>query len=175
MYLTVYRGTTTGWFGYIACEGSKAVFQSGRGSFSPNPPVEIEGENFRLESGYDPDTTLVPGVTSRRILNPRGRPAADLRFDGDGLYTLRCREGEFLLEDRNGKLLVFSSRNRCVLTMKRLQGAKTPESVRAQFAQLDVEPFFEVTAEPELSLPLVAALASFPLLRFDYDIRRLSF
>lgn len=173
MYLRVYRGSVTGWFGYLACEAEQEVFQCGSSFSSPSPPVEITGSNFLLESNYDRDTTLIPGLTSRRIINRRKNPVADLRFEGDGLYTLICREGEYLIEDRNGKYLAFSRQNRCVFTMKRLSGGEVPAAVREANRMLDLEPYFEIMAEPEVSLPLVAVLASVPLLRFDYDRNRM--
>ena len=41
MYLRVYRGSVTGWFGYLACEAEQEVFQCGSSFRSPSPPVEI--------------------------------------------------------------------------------------------------------------------------------------
>ena len=174
MYLKVYRGSTTGWYGYIGCDADREVFRTGRSFFSPTPPVDIQVGNVHMESTYDADTTLIPGITCRRILNDRGQTCSLLRFDGNGMYSLRCWQGEYLIEDRNGRYLVFSRQNRCVLTMKRMDGS-VPGWLRAENSHLDLDAYFEVMAEPELSPPLVAILASFPLLRFDHDCSRTQF
>lgn len=173
MLLTVYRCTLTGFFGYTVLDGDREAFQFACHLMSSCPPVQIEGREFRLTSEFDRETTMVPGQTCREIRDHRGKTAGTLRYEDQGLYTLLSPEGDYLIEDRGGKFLVFSSRNRNVLTVKRLTGeTSVPASVREIYPYYDVEPYYEMTADPGLSPRVMAMLAAFPLLRFDHDYPR---
>lgn len=173
MNLRIYRVSTTGNFGYAAYAGGRKVFASGCSTVSRHPEVWINCENgqYRFESTMDPEVTLIPGTTARRICNQSGTAAAILRLEDRG-YTLLTPGQAFSVEDRDGKILAFSDRGEAVLQLKRLdRSTPVEEAVRRQNPYFDLEPWFDLSARQDLPLPTIAILATFPLLRFDKQLR----
>ena len=128
--------------------------------------INTEDGRYNFNSPFDRNVTTVPGITSRVVYNRISTEAATIRLERANLFSFFCPEGQYLVEDREGKYLGFADRQ-CVFAMKRTSpGAQIPAAVRKEYSYFDVKPYFTVTTAPEIPLPTAAILTAFPMLRF---------
>ena len=155
-----YKYSATGIFGYaFYCGGQKIC--TAISCTVPSSAVWIQGYGIRWKSGFDKESTLVPGLTTRYVFDDANAQVARLVYKSSGEYEIaeavlvRCGEISYSFF-RDGEVIAQISRCEEKNIWK-------PASIGD-----DCEPWFAVDWEQELNPALRLLILSFPMLRFGF-------
>jgi len=131
---------------------------------SESAPVIMEVNGISLESEYDNQQTLIPGVTKRIVkYRESGLKFADLLWNRDESYTMAFGDETVTLV-REGGSLSFKKENYTVAVFSRFSG----EMKRIYQNNYEYTPMYTVEAAEDISQQALYLILSFPLLYFGY-------
>ena len=130
----------------------------------PSVVTYIDVANIHLKSDFDPETTLIPGVT-RRIVKYRDsdQTFVEICWNEDESFTLRFPDEEVDVVRQSRSAFAFKKGDRTLATIGRIRAKDTRQVGRETY-----ETVYDTEAEEDISQQALYVLWCFPILYFGF-------
>ena len=130
----------------------------------PSIVTYIDVANIHLKSSFDPETTLIPGVTTRKVsYRDSDQTFVDICWNADESFTLRFPDEEVQVERQSRSVFAFKKDDKTIATIGRIRAKDS-----RQYGNDTYETVYDTQAEEEISQQALYTLWCFPILYFGF-------
>lgn len=130
----------------------------------PSVVTYIDVANIHLKSDFDPETTLIPGVTSRIVkYRDSDQTFVEICWNADESFTLRFPDEEIDVIRQSRSAFAFKKGERTLGTVGRIRSKDT-----RQCGSETYETVYDTEAEEDISQQALYILWCFPILYFGF-------
>ncbi len=127
-------------------------------------PAFIDSAKIHLQSEYDVEQTLIPGVTKRIVKYlHQDIKFAEIQWNSDETYTLRFPDDAFQIMRLDGETFAFRKGEKTVAMISRYKGDRV--SIQSDYSY---EPIYSVECEEDISTQCLIIVFGFPILYFGF-------
>ena len=161
--IIAYRLTATGIWQYDYYHQNCAKIATASGIVRPDSMVRITGRSVNWHSGFNIDTTIIPGISRRVKDSYTGQDVYRIIYCEPGFYRMIGNNFNILVERRDSRYL-FGNQGEPVMAMT--------ERIDKWFwkpmsREMTVEPYSKTTVyENRVTEEMLLAILTFPMLRF---------